>query len=164
MKHKSQNQFKARIIGIRCLWSSAVSLVYLRRDHRKSIINSVKSPWTPTIKTPRKDWGMFFPKTLWAPFQTKPVSTNIWKKTCKLRLYPSNLIQYSQYYLPPYTMVTSGFLKQILAGEKKLLKMSEAKTCNPPRYDEVSVTNLYTECIELEGMKDYFPDEYPKGR
>ena len=61
-------------------------------------------------------------------------------------------------------MVTSGFLKQILAGEKKLLKMSEAKTCNPPRYDEISVTNLYSECIELDGMKDYFPDEYPKGR
>ena len=61
-------------------------------------------------------------------------------------------------------MVTSGFLKQILAGEKKLLKASEAKICNPPRYDEISVSNLYAECIELEGMADYFPDDYPKGR
>ena len=61
-------------------------------------------------------------------------------------------------------MVTHGFLKQILTGEKKLLKASEARVCNPPKYDEISVTNLYAVCILLEGMAEYFPDSYPKGR
>ena len=36
--------------------------------------------------------------------------------------------------------------------------------CNPPKYDEVSVTNLYEVCILLDGMAQYFPDSYPKGR
>ena len=42
--------------------------------------------------------------------------------------------------------------------------MSEARICNPPRYDEISVANLYDKCLELPGMKDYFPDRYAKGK
>ena len=61
-------------------------------------------------------------------------------------------------------MVTSSFLKQVLAGKKKLLKVANVTKCNPPKYDEISVTKLYDVCIEMEGMKNYFPDEYPKGR
>ena len=49
--------------------------------------------------------------------------------------------------MPPYSMITSAWLRQILAGEKKLLKASEAKICNPPKYDEVSVANLYESCL-----------------
>ena len=61
-------------------------------------------------------------------------------------------------------MVTSAWLRQILKGEKKLMKASEVKVCNPPKYDEISVLNLYEPCLELDGMSDYFPDKYPKGR
>lgn len=61
-------------------------------------------------------------------------------------------------------MLNAKWLKQIISGDKKLLKAKEAKRCNPPRYDEISVSNLYSKCIVLEGMADFFPDEYPKGR
>ena len=61
-------------------------------------------------------------------------------------------------------MVTSDFLKQVLATKKKLLKMSEVRVCNPPKYDEISVKNLYDRCIQLPGMKDYFPVSYAKGK
>ena len=37
-------------------------------------------------------------------------------------------------------MVTVPFLKQVLKGEKKLLKAENVKICNPPKYDEISVT------------------------
>ena len=66
--------------------------------------------------------------------------------------------------MPPYYMVTAPFLKQILKKEKTLLKAAEVKICNPPKYDEISVTQLYDSCISLQGMAEHFPDKYPKGR
>ena len=61
-------------------------------------------------------------------------------------------------------MVTYPFLKKVLMKEKKLLKMKDVRPCHPPRYDEISVGNLYEKCLKLDGMADYFPDEYPKGK
>lgn len=66
--------------------------------------------------------------------------------------------------MPPYNMVTSEYLKAILRGDKRLLKMSEVRHCNPPHYDEISVAELYEPCVKLARMSDYFPDQYPKGR
>ena len=66
--------------------------------------------------------------------------------------------------MPPDTMVTSAWIKQVLAGKKKLLKAKDVVHCNPPRYDEISVKALYDYCIAFENMQLYFPDEYPKGR
>ena len=86
-------------------------------------------------------------KTSWALSVIRAASTSILKNNCKSASSVLTLVYHRQYYVPPYNMVTSGFLKQILAGEKQLLKASEVKTCNPPRYDEISVTNLYEECI-----------------
>lgn len=51
--------------------------------------------------------------------------------------------------MPPYSMLNARWLKQILAGEKKLLKAKHARHCNPPRYDEISVANLYVDCIKM---------------
>ena len=61
-------------------------------------------------------------------------------------------------------MLTAKWLKQILTGEKKLLKAKDARHCNPPRYDEISVASLYQESIKMPNMAEYFPDAYPKGR
>ena len=66
--------------------------------------------------------------------------------------------------MPPYSMVTVPFLKQVLKGDKKLLKAVDVRICNPPKYDEISVTQLYDVCLEMESMKQYFPDKYSKGR
>ena len=90
---------------------------------------------------------MFCHKTSWAPSVIRAASISTSKNSCKSDSSIPTLVCHRQYYVPPYNMVTSGFLKQILAGEKQLLKAEEVKTCNPPRYDEISVTNLYAECI-----------------
>lgn len=42
--------------------------------------------------------------------------------------------------------------------------MSQIRPCNPPHYDEISVTELYQACIKMPRMAEFFPDKYPKGR
>ena len=60
-------------------------------------------------------------------------------------------------------MVTKDFLKQVLSGLKKLLKMQDVRFVNPPSYDEIGVKALYHKVLEEEGMKDFFPAKFPKG-
>ena len=55
-------------------------------------------------------------------------------------------------------------MKEIFAGTKRLMKLKEVKFIQAPKYDEISVKNLYTRFIALDGMQDYFPDKYAKGR
>ena len=76
----------------------------------------------------------------------------------------SYLEEQLQYFMPPFGMVTAPFLKQVLRGEKQLLKVSKVIKCNPPKYDEISVAKLYDQCVKLPGMAEHFPDVYPKGR
>jgi len=64
----------------------------------------------------------------------------------------------------PYEMCTRELIKEIFSGTKKLLKLKEVKFIQAPKYDEISVKNLYDKLIALEGMKAYFPDKYAKGR
>ena len=54
--------------------------------------------------------------------------------------------------MPPKNMVTPQHLKAILKGEKKLLKAAVVKHFNPPRYDEISVVQLYDYCIKMPGI------------
>ena len=63
----------------------------------------------------------------------------------------------------PYKMVTKDFLKDVLVGKKKLLRMSEVRFINPPLYDEIAVKHLYNDVSKQPLVKDYFPDEFPKG-
>ena len=44
-----------------------------------------------------------------------------------------------------------------------MLKMNEVNFINPPLYDEISVKRLYNDVVNQEGIKDYFPDTFPKG-
>ena len=55
-------------------------------------------------------------------------------------------------------------MKAIFAGTKKLMKLKDVKFIQAPKYDEISVKNLYDRFIVLENMKQYFPDKYAKGR
>ena len=64
----------------------------------------------------------------------------------------------------PAEMFTKDFQKKLFAGEKKLMKLKDLKLISAPKYDEISVKNLYPTLIKLPGMADYFPDEYTKGR
>ena len=61
-------------------------------------------------------------------------------------------------------MITSTWVKLVFAGKKKWLKAKEVVHANPPRYDEISVTQLYDYVMTLPRMAQYFPDAYPKGR
>ena len=60
-------------------------------------------------------------------------------------------------------MVTKDFLKDVLQGKKRLLKMVEVSFINPPLFDEISVKRLYNDVVQQPLIKDYFPDEFPKG-
>ena len=60
--------------------------------------------------------------------------------------------------------MTKDFLKQILAGEKQLLKKKWVNEVKVPKYDELSVTNLYPQFAKDADFLSYFPDKYPKGK
>ena len=66
--------------------------------------------------------------------------------------------------MPSYEMFTREFAKEVLRGDKKLLKRSEVKWVEVMKYDELSVKQLYDKLLALPMMKDYFPNKYPKGR
>ena len=61
-------------------------------------------------------------------------------------------------------MINKDFLKQVLASEKSLLKMSELRSINVPKFDELSVKNIYPKIKDDLKVHKYFPDRYPEGR
>ena len=61
-------------------------------------------------------------------------------------------------------MVTHDWVKLVLSGKKRWLKNHQVVHCSPPRYDEISVTALYDDCLKLPHMAAFFPDAFPKGR
>ena len=58
--------------------------------------------------------------------------------------------------------MTKDFLKDVIQGKKKLLKMSDVKFVNVPAFDEIGVKYLYQAVIKRDGMAVYFPDKFPK--
>ena len=63
----------------------------------------------------------------------------------------------------PYKHITKDFLKDVLQGKKKLLKMAEVRFINAPLFDEIAVKHLYNDVVQQPLMGDYFPDAFPKG-
>ena len=51
--------------------------------------------------------------------------------------------------MPPQNMITKDFLKQVLTGEKELLKMSAVKFVNAPAFDEIGVKALYDSALTM---------------
>ena len=66
--------------------------------------------------------------------------------------------------MPTYEMFTREFAKEILQGQKKLLKLKEVSFVQVVKYDELAVKHLYDDLLDLPLMKQYFPNKYPKGR
>ena len=64
----------------------------------------------------------------------------------------------------PYDQINKDFLRDVLKGKKKLLKMKEVNFCNVPSYDEIGVKALYEKVVKLPGMAQYFPDKMPVGK
>ena len=61
-------------------------------------------------------------------------------------------------------MFTREFAKEVLRGDKKLLKLKEVSFVQVVKYDELAVKHLYQELVALPNMAQYFPNRYPKGR
>ena len=61
-------------------------------------------------------------------------------------------------------MFTKDYAKDIFAEKKYLIKKKNVLYIDVPKFDELSVKNLYDQLIELDGMAAYFPGKYPKGR
>ena len=61
-------------------------------------------------------------------------------------------------------MFNKDFLKAVLADQKRLLKLSELRTVNVPKFDELSVKNIFPLIRQDAEVMLYFPDSYPKGR
>ena len=66
--------------------------------------------------------------------------------------------------MPPGTMLNYVFLKQVLAEEKKLLRLSDVKLISCPRYNELSVRALWPYFKHDELVMKYMPDKLPEGR
>ena len=58
-------------------------------------------------------------------------------------------------------MVNKDFLKQVLADEKKLLPIATCRFINVPKFDELSVKNIYPLFADDEQLMQHFPDAYP---
>ena len=61
-------------------------------------------------------------------------------------------------------MFTKDYAKDIFAEKKELIKKKNVLQIDVPKFDELSVKNLYDELLSLQNMSKYFPDKYPKGR
>jgi len=49
-------------------------------------------------------------------------------------------------------MCTKDLIRDIFAGKKKFLKLSELKMVSVKKYDEISVKALYTKLVSLPNM------------
>ena len=55
-------------------------------------------------------------------------------------------------------------MKQVLAEEKKLLRLDEVKRINVPFFDELSVKNIYPRVKDDPAIASYFSKETESGR
>ena len=69
-----------------------------------------------------------------------------------------------QLLVPPKAQANRDFLRAVLKGDKKLLKLSECKFINVPKYDELGVNNIWPKFKRDEQFMKHFQDEYAKNR
>ena len=61
-------------------------------------------------------------------------------------------------------MINKDFIKDILAGNRRVMKKSEVRFIKVPQYDELSVKNLWPEFKKDADFVSYFPATFPKGK
>ena len=61
-------------------------------------------------------------------------------------------------------MFTKDYAKDIFGEKKLLIRKKHVLYIDVPKYDELSVKNLYEKLLTLDNVRKYFPDKYPKGR
>ena len=61
-------------------------------------------------------------------------------------------------------MINKDFIKDILIGNKQVMKKSEVRFIKVPQYDELSVKNLWPEFKKDPQFTSFFPANFPKGK
>ena len=61
-------------------------------------------------------------------------------------------------------MINKDFLKLIFAEKKQLMPLAELRSVSVPKYDELSIKNVYPHIQNDPTLRCFFPDAYPKGR
>ena len=65
--------------------------------------------------------------------------------------------------MPPYKLVTKDFMKDVLSGKRRLMKVNDVRFINAPLFTEIAVKNLYDDVVKQPPMRPYFPETLPKG-
>ena len=66
--------------------------------------------------------------------------------------------------MPPDSSTNKDFLRQVLKGEKKLLKVNECRFINVPKFDELGVNHIFPKFKADELVMQYLQDAYAKNR
>ena len=66
--------------------------------------------------------------------------------------------------MPPINNINVDFLRAVFREEKKLLKMTDVKTINVPRYKEISVLEIMEELKGDTQVMQYIPNITAKGK
>ena len=66
--------------------------------------------------------------------------------------------------MAPKSQVSKDFLKQVLIGDKRLLKKKDVDYIHVSHFEELSVKNLWVEMKDDKEFMIYFQDDYPKDR
>ena len=61
-------------------------------------------------------------------------------------------------------MINKDFLKEVFVKKKSLMPLHMVKRVNVPRYDELSVTNIFPHLKNDAEFMQFFPTKLPKGR
>ena len=76
-------------------------------------------------------------------FRSKEDLLDYFEHQRKSILKASNYTYTVQLYVPPRATVNRDFVRAVLKGEKKLLKISERRSVNVPKYDELGVRHIF---------------------
>ena len=66
--------------------------------------------------------------------------------------------------MPPVKQVTFEYLKAVFVEEKAFLKKVDVSPISVPKYDELSVKNLWEQLKSDPAFNKYFANEYPKDK
>jgi hypothetical protein len=61
-------------------------------------------------------------------------------------------------------MINKDFLKDVLAEKKRLIPLKDVIFVNVPKYDELSVKNVWPMIQQDKELMTFFPEKLPKGR
>ena len=69
----------------------------------------------------------------------------------------------AQYHLPSYDHCTLPFMRDVLAGRKKLIRLRDLAMVNVPRLKDFNTEFLFRHAMEDGMARDYLPDPTRNG-